>query len=351
MLEEFLNRYTYRIPEHLVRKVPLSVRHESKLLVYDTKKDLIYHDTFLFLYKYLPENSHLILNKTQVVPARLNCVGKMGGKYELFLVLNEWSGTGDISCFTGRPFGYGKPKKLYLQKDKNIAMTVYKNKEDGITYLKNEFKETNDLIEFLKKYGETPVPHYLEDKNHKLEEEYIRERYQTVFAEEGRSVAAPTASLHFTDEVFKRLHAKNIHESYVTLDIGRGTFSNLKESNLKTNTLHKEKYYIGNEVRDILENKKINKVVVGTTVCRTVESFGKTGKLHDETDVFIHDDFDFKYTDTLITNFHQPETSLMALVDSFLKHKKSKKTILDLYKIAIDNNYSFYSFGDSMLIL
>jgi S-adenosylmethionine:tRNA ribosyltransferase-isomerase len=272
----------------------------------------------------------------------------MGGKYELFLVLNERDGMGDISCFTGRPFGYGKPKKLKLEKDRNVSVTVYKNKEDGITYLKNDF---DNIFDFLDKYGETPVPHYLEDKNNRLDEKYVRERYQTIFADKGKSVAAPTASLHFTEEVFKKLSSKNIQKYFVNLDIGRGTFSNLKENNLVTNTLHKERYFIPKEVCEKLQDKDNANIIVGTTACRTVESFGKTGSLSGDTDIFIHDDFTFKYTDILITNFHQPETSLMALVASFLKFKKSKKSVLDLYKIAIEKEYAFFSFGDSMLIL
>lgn len=347
MLEDFVKKYRYFLPENLIRKVPLEKRDNSKLLIYDTKTDSIMHEYFYNLDKYLPENSKLILNQTKVVPAKLPCVGKMGGKYDLFLVLNEWDEEGDISVFTDRPISKVKSKKLFLKANKNIEVELYKG-VDGITYLKNTFP---DFLEMLDKYGVTPIPHYLQSSKEKLQEEYIRKRYQTIFAKSGKSVAAPTASLHFTDEVFKNLEHKNIAPAYINLEIGRGTFSNLKEENILENRLHKEVYEILLETVEILENKEITKVVVGTTACRAIESFGKFGETAGETDIFIKDHFDFKYTDILITNFHLPETSLMALVDSFLKHRGAKKNILDLYKMAIENQYTFYSFGDAMLIL
>lgn len=348
MLEEFLKKYDYSLPSRLIRKIPLAQRDTSRLLVYNTKNDTITHDYFYNLQNYLPDNSILILNKTKVLPARLPCVGLRGGKCDLFLVLNEWGGQGDIPVFTDRKI---TNRNLFLKNNKNVVLNVYK-KPDGITYLKNSFEPGfKNIFDLLDMYGETPVPGYLMDKQKTLEEKFIRSRYQTIFAEKGKSVAAPTASLHFTKQVLINLSKKNIKPTYVTLDIGRGTFSNIKEMNLKEGRLHKEKYSIDLQTKEILDNKNITKVVVGTTSCRAVESYGKTGNNEAETDIFIRDKFDFKYTDILITNFHQPQTSLMALVDSFLEFKNSKKTLMDLYTIAIENNYSFYSFGDSMLVI
>lgn len=358
MLSEFLEKYSYELPEGLVRKVPLEVRHSSKLLVYDTKNEKIYHDIFLNLDKYLPKNSKLILNKTKVLPARLRALGSHGGKWEIFLVLNEWSGVGDVTCFTQTAISKTKtrdnPKVLFCEvpgpKGERVEIKIYKG-SDGITYFKNEFSTPEELYNFLEQHGETPVPPYLLDENIPLKEAETRSRYQTVFAESGRSVAAPTASLHFTKEVFERLEKKNILPEYVNLEIGRGTFSNIAEKNLSEGKLHKEYYSIPAETVDVLNNKNITKVAVGTTAVRTIESYGKTGRSAGETDIFIKDNFNFKYTDILVTNFHQPQTSLMALVDSFLKHKRAKYNITDIYKIAIQNKYSFYSFGDSMLVL
>jgi S-adenosylmethionine:tRNA ribosyltransferase-isomerase len=326
--------------------------------VYDTKNEKVYHDIFLNLDKYLPENSKLILNKTKVLPARLCARGRQAGKWEIFLVLNEWSGVGDVACFTQTAISKTKtrdnPKVLYSEilgpKGEKVEIKIYKG-SDGITYFKNEFSTPEELYNFLENYGETPVPPYLLDENMPLSETETRSRYQTVFAESGKSVAAPTASLHFTEEVFKKLESKSILPKYVNLEIGRGTFSNVTEKNLSDGKLHKEYYSIPKSTIEILENKNIIKVAVGTTAVRTIESYGSTGGAAGETDIFIKDHFNFKYTDILITNFHQPQTSLMALVDAFLTHKKAKYNITDIYKIAIQNEYSFYSFGDSMLII
>lgn len=347
MLEEFIKKYQYNLDESLIRKHPLQTRHDSKLFVYDPKRNVVTHDYFYNLDKYLPENSKLILNQTKVLPAKLPCVGKIGGKYDLFLVLNEWNGVGDVTVFTDRPISKVKPRKVFLKGNKNIEITLYKG-PDGITYLNSG---ENNIFDILNKYGQTPIPHYLSSKDESLKEEYLRERYQTVFARDGKSVAAPTASLHFTKEVFDKLKVKNITSAYISLEIGRGTFSNLKQENLTEGKLHKEKYSISDACAETLKDKSIKKVVVGTTACRTIESFGQTNEQEGETDIFIKDDFDFKYTDILITNFHLPGTSLMALVDSFLKHKSAQMNIIDLYNIAKENNYAFYSFGDSMIIL
>lgn len=351
MLDEFIRKYSYDLPEGLIRKNPLQTRHESKLFVYDTKADTVTHDNFINLDKYLPKGSKLILNQTKVLPVRLRLVGARGGKFEIFLVLNEWSGVGDVACFTNRKISNTrskeKAKTVFLEDDRSVHIELYKA-GDGITYMKNDHP---NLLEFLDIHGDTPVPGYLEDNTTVRNEKYLRERYQTIFAKSGRSVAAPTASLHFTSEVFEKLHKKNIEEMFVTLDIGRGTFAHLREENLINKKLHLEKYSIPEDVQKVLDDEVINKVMVGTTVCRTVESYGATGETSGETDIFITEGFEFKYTNTLVTNFHLPESSLVVLVDAFLKHKGSKKNILDLYKIAIENNYTFYSFGDSMFIL
>lgn len=343
-----LEKYNYELPEKLIRKVPLDVRHNAKLLVYNTKTDTVTHDIFINLYKYLPENSTLILNNTEVKACRLFASTQHGGKVEVFLLLNEWSGEYDVPVMINKSLEEDQQKILFLGEEK-IVIKIYK--KDNKYYLKNKDININKIIE---QYGNVPIPHYLEDKENKLENNFLKERYNTVFADAGSSVAAPTASLHFTEEVFENLESKNIHKAFVTLDVGRGTFANLKEENFENNSLHIERYYIPLETKNILENKKENKinvVAVGTTACRAIESFAKTKSEIGNTDIFITPPYDFAYTDILVTNFHLPKTSLMLLVESFLQNKNSKKSILDLYKIAIKNEYNFYSFGDSMVIL
>jgi S-adenosylmethionine:tRNA ribosyltransferase-isomerase len=194
-----------------------------------------------------------------------------------------------------------------------------------------------------------------------LEESQLRDRYQTIYADEKKSVAAPTASLHFTERVFERIAERNIERTEVTLHVGMGTFADVSEENIKQRRLHTEPLAISlSTILKLREAKKTNQniIAVGTTAIRTLESqadliLDKTlnDNIITNTDMFIMPGFDFKLTDSLITNFHVPKSSLMALVQAFLDHKKAKRDLISLYKIAIENEFKFYSFGDSMLIL
>lgn len=224
-------------------------------------------------------------------------------------------------------------------------------------YLKPEF-ERDELEAFLLAHGITPVPFYLG----KIEagEDELRTRYQTIFAKEKRSVAAPTASLHFTERVFETLQEKGIERKEITLDVGLGTFAEVEEHNVINRKLHFERFEIGEETVDALREAKASGkdvIAVGTTVTRTLEASAEflrseaKGNYTSSTDLFILPPYDFKMVDHLITNFHVPNSSLMALVDAFLLHKGAKRRILELYKIAADEGFMFYSFGDSMLIL
>ena len=208
----------------------------------------------------------------------------------------------------------------------------------------------------LDEYGLTPVPHYLETAA-LLDEISLRARYQTVFASAGASVAAPTASLHFTDSVFASLAAKGIGRTAITLDVGQGTFAPLSESSFRTGKLHREFVTVSSESATALNAAKAvrkNLVAVGTTVARTLETVVRDGRFasfRGPIDTFIYPPHHFQAVDILITNFHLPKTSLMLLVDAFLQDKKAKKSVMDLYQIAIQERFSFYSFGDSLLIV
>jgi S-adenosylmethionine:tRNA ribosyltransferase-isomerase len=216
-------------------------------------------------------------------------------------------------------------------------------------------KSERSLSEMLELYGETPIPHYLEDDTQ--EESHLRERYQTVFAHEGASVAAPTASLHFTDRVFDSLDAKHIGRTEVTLNVGLGTFAPLREEHFDTGRLHSETALVSPETAEVINQAKRDQrrvVAVGTTAMRTLESVGREGSMRPfvgATDIFIYPPYTFRIADALVTNFHLPQTSLMLLVDAFLEHKQAKRRINELYQEAIREGYAFYSFGDSMLIL
>ena len=211
------------------------------------------------------------------------------------------------------------------------------------------------LFELLEQYGETPLPHYLEGAQ--TPEHELRQRYQSIFAKGGTSVAAPTASLHFTEGVFDSFTERDIKTTQVLLNVGLGTFSPLKEENFLSGRLHSEYASVDKEAAHRINDTKTSGrsiVAVGTTVTRTLESFGRTGAMKSQsgkTDIFIFPPYQFRMVDVLITNFHLPETSLMLLVDAFLQHKGAKRDILSLYEIAMEERFSFYSFGDSMLIL
>lgn len=345
-----LEQYNYTLPEGLIRKTPLQKRDDAKLFVYNTHTDTIIHTRFSALADHLPESSTLITNVTRVLPVRLNLTKETGGKIEVFLLMNEYTGTGFFPGLVDRKLLIGA--KVYF--DADLYLEVMDQKEARF-FFKPSF-DPKEMEQILFRYGSTPVPHYLDGGE--LNETELRKRYQTVFAKKGMSVAAPTASLHFTEEVFKSLERKKISRAEVLLNVGMGTFAPLTNEQIQQKKLHSEYAEISPEVaQKILQHKNDSKsvVAVGTTALRTLETWGQRGTPDEgfsgETDIFIYPPYSFTVADILITNFHLPKTSLMLLVDAFLKDKKSKRNITELYEEAIREGYAFYSFGDSMLIL
>jgi S-adenosylmethionine:tRNA ribosyltransferase-isomerase len=370
-----LGRYDYALPPELIRKEGVEPRDSARLFVYDTEKDEIVHDFFYNLANYLPERSLLVLNETRVVPARLWLRKETGGKIEAFVLANEWNGDPEpIPVLVDRKVSIGQ--KL-LFPDGSFFEVVRQEENKFFVHLKysgltaeKQLRQSSiqrlnrsdeNLYRLLDIYGETPVPHYLEGEEKKSEME-LRKRYQTVFAKTGASVAAPTASLHFTDRVFASLDAKGVDIATVTLDVGLGTFAPLCEEHFRTKKLHRERIEVSeetarklNEARGSQASKSGRPIVaVGTTALRTLESVvSDEGGFHTysgSTDIFIYPPYTFHSADILITNFHLPKTSLMLLVDAFLEHSGAKRRIMPLYEEAIREGYTFYSFGDSMLI-
>ncbi len=220
-------------------------------------------------------------------------------------------------------------------------------KENQFYFLKPNFPVSRTKS-VLQKYGKTPLPPYI--KNSPLSEKQKRDQYQTVFAKTGLSVAAPTASLHFTKKLMNQLKKQGIEIKFIQLDVNLGTFAPLTEHNLKTGRLHLETYEINKKVfADIIKAKKSKRpiIAVGTTAVRTLESAMKFKRLSGQTDLFIHPPYKFKLVDGLITNFHVPKSSLMMLVSTLVGRKK----LLYLYQKAIQQNFRFFSFGDGMLII
>ncbi len=348
-----ISRYAYHLPEELLARTPAVPRDASRLFVYDTTTDKISLDVFRNLTDYLPNRPLMVFNETKVVPARVFARKETGGKVELLLFINECQ-AGD-KVFRGladRQIDVGQ--KLYLDREQYLKVV---GQEESIFSFQPNFS-VKSLLAFLNRKGFMPVPKYIKNKN--LSERQLRKKYQSVFAKNPSSVAAPTASLHFTDRVIKSLAENEIDTTVVSLNIGLGTFAPVKEENIRIGKLHEENFEIGTKsLLDLKRAKFGNRsiIAVGTTVVRTLESAareilsGKSRNIESSTDLFIRPPYNFKIVDGLITNFHVPESSLMMLVDAFLKHKKSGRNVVDLYKVAIENRYRFFSFGDAMLIL
>ena len=336
-----IDKYNYEFPSELIAQKPAHPRDSAKLLIYNRKTKGVNFDIFRNIGKYLPKDTVLVLNETKVLPARFEVTKVTGGKIKL-LYLN-----GDKNIFSAL-----SPRKLNpgeVLKFRSKEITVTKVLEDGY-----RFKAANknfDIRKELEKYGDAPLPPYI--KNSPLTKSEIKKEYQTVFAKKYGSVAAPTASLHFTKKLLTSLKEQGIKEEKVTLHVGLGTFATITEENIREGKLHSEYYEIGENVAGKLLSAKNHgsKIIpVGTTALRTLESAfvgGKFETLSGETDIFIKEGDKLKFADGLITNFHVPKSSLIMLVAALIGRGKT----LELYNLAIKNKFRLFSFGDAMLIL
>lgn len=353
MKEHPLAQFDYSIDESNIGRRPATPRDSAKLFVYNSHTDEIFIDQFFNLSSYLPAKSLLVMNNTGVIPARVVFTKDTGGKVEGLVLYNEGiQSDGTIPVIVNKKITVGRVIKI----ESFVFEIVRQNQQ--YFYLRPMF-DVSLLPEILIKYGTTPTPKYLGKLA--MEEGELRERYQTIYAGEKKSVAAPTASLHFTDRVFESLNKKNIERVEVSLHVGMGTFAEVSEENIQNKRLHVEPISISKlSLQKIRQAKRDNQpvIAVGTTAIRTLESQSKLlldpnyqEDIIANTDLFILPGFDYKIADVLITNFHVPKSSLMALVQAFLEKKKANRNLVDLYKIALEKDFKFYSFGDSMLIL
>ncbi len=347
-----LEEYDYELPKELIAKTPAHPRDTARLFVYDTKEDRISFGVFSGIDAYLEAGDLVVLNDTKVLPARV-FIDVEGKQTEILFLLNEYhQGSDTITGIVGGKLEAGKVYPL----TENVFLEVLGNEKNIFTFrLPIPYEH---LVSILQEIGHTPIPPYLGETE--MYESNLREEYQTVFAKRDGSVAAPTASLHFTEDVFARLGEKGIERAYTTLHVGLGTFSPVNEEMLAHSKLHREPYFVPIDTAHAIQWAKGNGrrvVAAGTTATRTLETAaqsilgGASKNISGETDLFIKPPYEFKVVDTLITNFHVPRSSLMCLVDAFLLHKKAPRRILDLYKIAINEKFRFFSFGDAMLIL
>lgn len=346
-------RYDYTLPDELIAQVPADPRDAARLFVYNVRTDTITFAHFRDLADFLPEGALLVTNETKVVPARTKLEKPTGGMVEVLFLVNEGFHEDCVGCIAQKKLALGSV--LTFPNGKEL---IVRKQEEEHFFLEPQFPYT-ELFTLLDRYGTTPIPKYI--KHTPLSEPALRDRYQTIFAKQPASAAAPTASLHFTGGVFRSLEEKKIHRIPVTLHVGLGTFAPVREENIKEKHLHKEWFEIPDvSARTLAAAKQEERtiVAVGTTVVRTLESTaeailggGEKAALAGATDLFIVPPFAFRMTDTLITNFHVPRSSLMMLVDAFLEHKGAKRRILDLYVVAVKERFRFFSFGDAMLIL
>ncbi|MCX6716220.1 MAG: tRNA preQ1(34) S-adenosylmethionine ribosyltransferase-isomerase QueA [Candidatus Taylorbacteria bacterium] len=341
--------FEYNLPKELIANAPVEPRDSAKLFVYSTKTDEIVLDTFSNIARYLPRGSVLVLNDTKVVPARLTVNKLTGGAVTILFLINEWDGGPHIKGLPDK--GLMLYEGLFLDGHPMLEPISHVNEEFTFKIL----VAPEIFRKLFEKYGQTPLPPYIHSD---LSEEELRQKYQSVFAEKPASVAAPTASLHFTDNVFKTLDVKDIIRTKVTLHVGRGTFSPVRSDQISSGELHSEPIHITKESAEIIQSAKQSGRAVtacGTTALRLLEATADyilAGKEYEgETTLFIKAPYEFKVVDIFITNFHLPGTSLLMLVDAFLKSKKAKKSWRDLYELAIRQHFRFYSFGDAMLII
>lgn len=334
--------FDFDLPEELIAQHAVNPRDHSKLLVLNKEKKEIEHKRFYNIIDYLKKDDVLVINRTKVIPARLYGRKDTGTVLECFLLKRYDLYTWEVLLKPAKRLKIGQ--KIVFSENM-LEAELIEIKFDGNRVLKFNYK--GNFEEILDKLGEMPLPPYITEK---LED---KDRYQTVYAKEGESVAAPTAGLHFTEELLEKIKEKGIIIAEVFLDVGLGTFRPVQTENIHEHIMHSEKYWVPKETAEIVNNakRKGNRVIaVGTTSVRTLESsVNEKGELienESETSMFIYGDYKFKIVDAIITNFHLPKSTLIMLISAF----GGKEFVFSAYEEAVREKYRFYSFGDSMFI-
>ena len=335
--------FYYDLPEELIAQEPKEKRDHSRMMILERSTGKISHKHFYDIIDELMPGDCLILNDSRVLPARIYGIKEGTGASVEFLLLkniksNIWE------CLAG-PGRRAKPGSKFTFGDGILKGEVLERTEDGNRIV--EFHSEENFFSALDKVGQMPLPHYitkvLKDK----------ERYQTVYSKDLGSAAAPTAGLHFTKELLSKIEKKGVKIGFVTLHVGLGTFRPVKEENIINHKMHSEHYEISEKTANLINETKASGgrvICVGTTSCRTVESvakkYGKIQACDGFTDIFIYPGYEFSVMDALITNFHLPESTLIMLVSAFAGYNNT----MNAYKIAVKEQYRFFSFGDSMFI-
>ena len=338
-----LSEFNYDLPQELIAQVPIKNRDESRLLILDRSTQTLEDKIFRDIIDYLEPGDCLVRNNTKVIPARLYGKKDTGANVEFVLLKNI---EGDIWEAMVRPGNKLHIGAKVIFGDGLLTAEILDTTEDGTRKVK--FTYDGIFNEILDQIGLMPLPPYIHES---LKD---NDRYQTVYAKYEGSAAAPTAGLHFTPELLKKIEEKGIDIANVTLHVGIGTFRPVKETNIEDHHMHTEHYYIKQEDADKINKAKLagkRVIAVGTTSCRTLETIAnpKTGMVNaceGDTGIYIYPGYKFKCIDGLITNFHLPESTLIMLVSAFA----GKDYIMKAYKHAVDEKYKFFSFGDAMFI-
>ena len=335
--------FYYDLPEELIAQTPLEKRDTSRLMVLDRKTGEVTHKHFYDIIDYLNPGDCLVMNDSRVLPARLLGHRPTGGAVEVLLLRDLGNKRWECLCKPGRKMQTGNE---VIFGDSELTATVTEVKEDGNRIV--EFHYEGIFLEVLERLGKMPLPPYIKAE---LQDQ---ERYQTVYSREVGSAAAPTAGLHFTNELLDKIREKGVSTAFVTLHVGLGTFRPVKAENILEHHMHSELCMMSAETAAILNETKAaggRVICVGTTSCRTLESLvNEDGSFEEKskwTEIFIYPGYTFKAMDGLITNFHLPESTLVMLVSAFA----GRENVLSAYEQAVAEKYRFFSFGDAMTIL
>ena len=333
--------FDYLLPEALIAQYPLPERTASRLMIIDREQEQLAHQVFTEIVNYIEPNDLLIINDTRVIPARLFGVKETGGKLECLIerVVSAREALAHIRCSKSPKAG----TRICLEQA--LWATVVK-REDELFYL--QFDGDEPLFDLLEQYGHMPLPPYIT----RSDEHADRERYQTVFAQQRGAVAAPTASLHFSDALLAQIEERGTHIAKVTLHVGAGTFQPVRVDHIEDHHMHSEWIDVSQQTVDainVCRQRGGRVIAIGTTALRALESCvhqGEPQAYHGDTDIFIYPGFKFHCVDALLTNFHLPRSTLLMLVSAFA----STDLIRHAYAAAIEESYRFFSYGDAMFI-
>ena len=337
-----LSDFNYELPEELIAQHPYDKRDEARLMVLNRKEQTIENKIFKSVIDYLEQGDCLVINDTKVIPARLYGKKETGAKVEFLLLKQIENDIWEVMVRPGRKL---LPGAIVTFGDGILKAEILEILDGGNRKVK--FIYTGIFNEILDKIGLMPLPPYIKES---LEE---KDKYQTVYAKDLGSSAAPTAGLHFTEELLDKIRKKGVEIANVTLHVGIGTFRPVKVENIEEHKMHSEHFYIKQVDVEKINTAKRNKkrvIAVGTTSCRVLESIadenGYVKKVEEDTSIFIYPGYKFKCIDALITNFHLPESTLLMLVSALA----GRDYIMKAYNTAVEEKYKFFSFGDAMII-